>query len=149
MVFPQDVSDVPLDKSVISPPPRPYIPTFLEWVSDNNFEIRTFNGTKSASALIYKVPENKSFFITSVNLDIACTGAGPSSRQAGIIIGTECLMRVGIYAQGSNQSSSNSFSMPYKVEENRNINLTCFGGSNRLATYCIIGFLVDRKIVSI
>lgn len=150
---------VPLTEDILKKP-REFVRTWLEWIADGNAEQvgKSGNITRGATGVqtltIYTVPDNFTLFITSVwmGMDNTAIGSGTASGSLRLLGPFINLMSDNLnlgHAHGSH--SSNSFTMPFKVESKGkvaiNIEMVSTGAPTSVTTHGgFLGFLLPKKI---
>lgn len=119
---------------------REFIPTQAEW-SANNREILIRHGiANNTVTILFTVPDNQFFFMTSATLtiDASATGNGVLQEQ-GV---ANHILRIGVNSAHALTTNS-TFPMPLKIEAGKNIVVT--GSLNVLATATITGWLESKE----
>lgn len=141
------VSDVPLTEDVVKRKPSIVSPTFMEWVSDGNAEqIIRRAGVAGATAklIIYSVPKNFTFFMTSCFITIMCGSGAPAQRTGRLILPTDVmLLEAAIVGGNTAESIAQSFTMPIRVVSG-DIFLT--SSANSVVQVGIQGFILPLKL---
>lgn len=144
-------SDVSLTEDILRKPPE-FIRTWIEWASDNFDQIHRTGGSSGiGSVTILTVPENNTFFLTSLTLS-AINSSAVQSVGANVNIhgsGTDnTIASILLPASGGASLNFNSialaFHLPIKVEAGDIIESV--GASNVTTRVTLNGFLVSKRI---
>jgi len=131
-------SDVPLSEDILKKPIE-FVRTWVEWASENRQQIIR---TAVAPSNLFTVPDNNTLWITSAYVSANNSSVGDDAVSLGINNNFE-ILRMRSLAGGSNNSLSNSFPMPLKVEEGLTISLSS-NATNTTAGFT--GFIVPKQI---
>lgn len=150
MVFPEDVSNVPLTEDILKKK-LDFVKSWSEWAIDNRLFVIADGDT---GATIFTVPKNQALYITScwitgsINPPIGAEFArGGLQIRGGGVNGLRHMIRVHVGAiTGQNQSNSLSFNMPVKLEEGQSVLISNDGDDAGRFSGGFVGFLVDKRI---
>lgn len=143
-------SDVPLRKDILRKPTE-FVKNWLEWSADNRQIVAVDTFTLSATqSIMFTVPENNTFFLTSVWANVVATGGVAGLRNAivGATVGTvqasPRILKVTINDLTSANSNSIAYPMPMKIQAGGVVTLN--GTANARSDAGITGFLVPKRI---
>lgn len=151
MVFPGDVSDKVLEEDVIKKS-REFFPTFMEWVADGNAEQILDAGSRLVigAGVIYRVPANKTFFLTNAHLssDVVAGGAGSSEVNLyfrNTKVQNKLISHHHDMVRPDHATSSINFPMPLKLDAGEEVIIVNDHAAFRSIAN-IQGFLLPKKI---
>jgi len=154
MVFPDDVSDVPLTKDIIRKEKK-FTPTFNEFIILNASEkihIRTSLTGGASSSTIIEVPSNQDFYLYSAQLNLSTISSGVAGFLT-MVIGSGAnpdeIMTASIEA-GDNQKDTLLGVYPHmiKLSSGESLILTVAGSTNLRSESVVIGYLVPKDIIT-
>lgn len=140
-------SNVPLEEDILRRKVE-FVQSWIEWNAQNSEQIIRNNSANNSTEVIFTVPDNQTFFLTSACISVA--NQGTSANRVGTLFrdnisATDSVfLRVGCHNAVSVNSISLSFPMPLKFESGSVIQHNA--GSTTDSRACIQGFLVSKRI---
>jgi len=146
-------SDVPLKEAVIKKPPveQPFQQTKLEWAARNRKQILASGVDEAAgSTVIYQVPDNIEFFLTSASASLVDNAGGIGGVLTGSMFirnqPSGLVTNLFVLQVNDNNSlvASQTYPMPLKLEQGQEIVL--FGSATAPIQGNIQGFEEPKQI---